>query len=87
VPADLEGLPHSLRDVAAGGAAMTPRVAMGRVRELRAQGAGLRVVRSVLTPREWEILELLSDGASMDDARAGRVATGRRSSLSCRRAA
>jgi DNA-binding NarL/FixJ family response regulator len=65
VPADLSGLAQALRSVAAGGAAIAPALAMGLVRELRvAHGAGLRVPRSLLTPREWDLLDVLCESAS-----------------------
>lgn len=59
-------LGDALRAVAAGGAAISPPLAMRLVEELRrvSDGSGLRPVKSALTPREWEVLDLLCGGAT-----------------------
>jgi len=59
-------LGEALRAVAAGGAALSPQLAMRMVEELRrvSDGSGLRPVKSALTPREWEVLDLLCAGAT-----------------------
>jgi DNA-binding NarL/FixJ family response regulator len=59
-------LARALRDVAGGGAALPPALAMRLVQRLRraSGGGGLRPVRSSLTRREWEVLDLICAGAS-----------------------
>jgi DNA-binding NarL/FixJ family response regulator len=63
---DAEQLPVALRAVLRGEAAVPRRLAASLVQELRRRGAPRltkldgRVVQ--LTPREWEVLELLCDG-------------------------
>src|SRR3954465_16038856 len=68
--AGVDALPRALRGAAAGEAVVSRRLAVGLV-DLRgrapADGAGLRPVRSRLTPREWEVLDLLCAGQSTDD--------------------
>ncbi len=64
---DLAPLARALRTVVVGGgAAITPAVAKRLVERLRAGEAaqGLRPVRSALTTREWEVLDLLCAGRS-----------------------
>jgi DNA-binding NarL/FixJ family response regulator len=64
-PADL---PHLVRRVARGEPVIPPWLLprlLQLVREV--PDAGWRPVRSRLTTREWEIVELLEDGASTDD--------------------
>jgi len=59
---DIGVLPRVLRDVAKGGAAVSRSFTAdlaGRLRELPAGGIGMRPVRSVLTTREWEIVDQL----------------------------
>jgi DNA-binding NarL/FixJ family response regulator len=62
---DLVELPRILEGVAAGDAALTPRIAAALIEELRKPpraGAGMRPVHSDLTQREWEVLDLLESG-------------------------
>jgi len=61
-----QALARALRDVAGGGAALPPALAMGLLLRLRkaSDGGGLRPVRSSLTRREWEVLDLICAGAS-----------------------
>ena len=67
---ELGVLPRALRAALAGQAAISRRLAMRIVKQLReapAGGVGLRPVRSSLTDREWEVLDLLCAGSSTDD--------------------
>jgi NarL family two-component system response regulator LiaR len=67
---ELTSLPRALRGSIDGEAAISRRLAMQLIRQYRsapAGGTGLRPVRSKLTGREWEVLDLLSGGASNDD--------------------
>ena len=63
-------LPRVLRGVAFGEAAISRRLAMLVVEADRRSpraGAGLRPVRSPLTDREWEVLDLLASGARTEE--------------------
>jgi NarL family two-component system response regulator LiaR len=67
---ELASLPRALRGSLAGEAAISRRLAMQLVQHYRsvpAGGTGLRPVRSKLTNREWEVVDLLSDGATTDE--------------------
>jgi NarL family two-component system response regulator LiaR len=67
---ELGVLPRALRAALAGQAAISRRLAMRIVKQLReapAGGVGQRPVRSSLTDREWEVLDLLCAGSSTDD--------------------
>jgi two-component system, NarL family, response regulator LiaR len=73
---ELDSLPRALRGALEGEAAISRRLAMQLVERLRAApsgGAGLRPVRSRLTDREWEVLDLLSSGATTDEIARGLV--------------
>jgi DNA-binding NarL/FixJ family response regulator len=66
----LASLPRALRSTVEGEAAISRRLAMQLVQHFRTAptaGMGLRPVRSELTDREWEVLDLLSGGASNED--------------------
>jgi two-component system, NarL family, response regulator LiaR len=66
----LDPLPEALRCARAGHAVVSPRLTMRlieRMRRVREDGTGIRPVRSALTPREWEILDLLCQERSTDD--------------------
>jgi DNA-binding NarL/FixJ family response regulator len=68
--AGVDALPRALRGAAAGEALVSRRLTMrlvDTIRRTRADGAGIRPVRSRLTPREWEVLDLLCDGQSTDE--------------------
>ena len=60
--ASVEALPRAVRGVHAGEAGFS-RLLLGRMvnelQSLQAGGIGVRPVRSPLTPREWEVLDLL----------------------------
>jgi two-component system, NarL family, response regulator LiaR len=64
---DVDSLPRALRAVGAG-EVLVPRrltgVLVDAVRRMREDGTGLRPVRSPLTAREWEVLDLLCHGLS-----------------------
>jgi DNA-binding NarL/FixJ family response regulator len=67
---ELESLPRVLRSTVDGEAAISRKLAMQLVRHYRSApsgGPGLRPVRSKLTSREWEVLDLLCGGATTDD--------------------
>jgi two-component system, NarL family, response regulator LiaR len=67
---ELTSLTRALRGSLAGEAAISRRLAMQLIRHYRSAptgGPGLRPVRSNLTGREWEVLDLLSGSASNDD--------------------
>ncbi|HEY3946851.1 MAG TPA: response regulator transcription factor [Solirubrobacteraceae bacterium] len=70
---DLNVLPRVLRDVADGGAAisrsLTAELAR-RLRELPDAPVGMRPVKSVLTTREWEIVDQLCLGRSTSEIAA-----------------
>jgi DNA-binding NarL/FixJ family response regulator len=67
---ELASLPRALRASIDGEAAISRRLAMFLVEHYRSAptgGMGLRPVRSDLTDREWEVLDLLSGGANTED--------------------
>jgi NarL family two-component system response regulator LiaR len=62
----LEILPRIVRSLAGGEAVVTRRLTMRlveRLREMPETGTGLRPVRSALSSREWEVLDLICAGA------------------------
>jgi two-component system, NarL family, response regulator LiaR len=64
---ELGSLAHAVEGVMAGEAAISRALAgllIDHVRELSTRLAGMRPVRSPLTTREWEVLDLLRQGAS-----------------------
>jgi NarL family two-component system response regulator LiaR len=68
--ADVTQLPATLARVAAGEAAVDPRLAAALIDELRKpphQGPGSRPVDSALTDREWAVLDLLDTGLEASD--------------------
>lgn len=67
---DLTVLPRVLRDVAEGGAAVSRTLTADlarRLRELPEAPVGMRPVKSVLTTREWEVLDQLCLGLSTSE--------------------
>jgi two-component system, NarL family, response regulator LiaR len=67
---DLETLPRVVRGAMLGEAAISRRLAMALVESHRRPprvGVGLRPVRSELTDREWEVLDMLSGGARTEE--------------------
>lgn len=67
---DIAALPRALRGIKAGEAAISRQLTMRlvqRFRRTRTDGAGMRPVQSVLSGREWEVLDHLCSGASTDD--------------------
>lgn len=66
---DVIELAAMLEGVAAGEPALTPKVTAQLIEELRAlpaAGRGMRPVRSDLTSREWEVLDMLAAGYTPD---------------------
>jgi DNA-binding NarL/FixJ family response regulator len=67
---ELEALPRAVKGVVSGEAAISRRLTMSVIEELRKTpqvGPGLRPTVSELTPREWQVLDLLTTGASTAD--------------------
>ena len=65
-----ESIPRALRAAHDGEAIVSRRMTARLVeamRRTRADGAGIRPVRSPLTGREWEVLDLLCQGLSTDE--------------------
>jgi two-component system, NarL family, response regulator LiaR len=67
---ELDSLPRAIKGVLDGEAAVSRRLTMRVLDELRrapALGPGMRPTVSELTPREWQVLDLLTTGASTAD--------------------
>src|SRR3954466_5931622 len=67
---ELDALPRAVNGVLAGEAAVSRRLSMRVIDELRKTpmlGPGIRPTVSELTPREWQVLDLLTTGASTAD--------------------
>jgi two-component system, NarL family, response regulator LiaR len=67
---ELGSLPRALRGAVEGEAAISRQLAMSLVQHYRRApnaGMGLRPVRSKLTDREWEVLDLLTSGARTEE--------------------
>jgi DNA-binding NarL/FixJ family response regulator len=67
---ELEALPRAIKGVLRGEAAVSRRLSMRVIDEMRkapAMGPGIRPTVSALTPREWQVLDLLTTGASTAD--------------------
>jgi two-component system, NarL family, response regulator LiaR len=66
---DVDVLPQALQGALSGEAAISRRLSMKLVEQLRRapEGAGgMRPVKSVLTPREWEVIDLLAESKTTD---------------------
>jgi two-component system, NarL family, response regulator LiaR len=66
----IEALPRALRGAKQGEAVVSRALTMRLIEGLRRvseDGAGMRPIRSPLTPREWEVLDLLCQERSTDD--------------------
>jgi two-component system, NarL family, response regulator LiaR len=66
---DIDTLPRALVGVVGGEAAISRRMSMRLVEQLRRSpegGTGLRPVRSPLTQREWEVVDLLAEHLSTE---------------------
>ena len=66
----VEALPRALHCAKAGEAVITRRLTMRLIEDLRTvrqDSSGLRPIRSQLTSREWEVLDLLCQELSTDD--------------------
>jgi DNA-binding NarL/FixJ family response regulator len=67
---DLRALPQTLRDVAKGGAAVSRTLTadiVRRIRDLPEAPLGMCPVKSVLTTREWEVIDQLCLGHSVTE--------------------
>jgi DNA-binding NarL/FixJ family response regulator len=67
---ELDALPRAVNGVISGEAAISRRLTMRIVDELRTtppMGPGMRPTVSELTPREWQVLDLLTTGSSTAD--------------------
>jgi DNA-binding NarL/FixJ family response regulator len=65
--ADIASICRALAVVASGSAIISPEltgVLIDRLRRAPVSGSGIRPVKSPLTDREWEVLDLLCDGAT-----------------------
>jgi two-component system, NarL family, response regulator LiaR len=66
---DIEALPRALRGVVEGEAAISRQMGMRLVEHLRSTptgATGMRPVKSPLTPREWEVIDLLYEGMTTE---------------------
>jgi two-component system, NarL family, response regulator LiaR len=76
---DVDVLPQALRGALEGEAVISRRLGMRLVEQLRSAptGArGLRPVKSPLTPREWEVIDLLDEGKTTDQIAETLVVSG-----------
>jgi two-component system, NarL family, response regulator LiaR len=67
---DVDVLPQALEGARGGEAAISRRLSMQLIEELRRAPeptAGMRPVKSPLTPREWEVIDLLYEGKTTDE--------------------
>lgn len=73
---DIEALPRALKGAMVGEAAISRTMGTMLIEQLRraparANGNGLRPVRSSLTAREWEVLDLLCERSTIDEIAHG----------------
>jgi DNA-binding NarL/FixJ family response regulator len=76
---DAEILPQAVRGVLQGEAVISRRLSMRLVEHLRVApegSSGLRPVRSPLTPREWEVVDLLAERKTTEQVAAELVLSG-----------
>lgn len=76
---DVDVLPQALRGALEGEAVISRRLGMRLVEQLRSASAGargLRPVKSPLTPREWEVIDLLDEGKTTDQIADSLVVSG-----------
>jgi DNA-binding NarL/FixJ family response regulator len=67
---DVDVLPQALEGAREGQAAISRRLSMQLIEELRRvpePARGMRPVKSPLTPREWEVIDLLYEGRTTDE--------------------
>jgi DNA-binding NarL/FixJ family response regulator len=67
---DLRAIPHAIEAVCRGEAVISPRMSrlvLDELRRTRQGSIGMRPVHSVLTPREWEVLDLLANKVSTEE--------------------
>jgi NarL family two-component system response regulator LiaR len=67
---DVDVLPQALEGAREGQAAISRKLSMHLIEELRRAPeptAGMRPVKSPLTPREWEVVDLLYEGRTTDE--------------------
>jgi DNA-binding NarL/FixJ family response regulator len=67
--ADIEALPRALEGVRSGEAAVSRKMTKRLIERLRnapSGATGMRPVKSPLTPREWEVIDLLQSGKSTE---------------------
>ena len=67
--ADIEALPRALEGARAGEAAVSRKMTKRLIERLRnapSGATGMRPVKSPLTPREWEVIDLLQSGKSTE---------------------
>ena len=67
---DIEALPRALEGARSGEAAVSRKMTKRLIERLRhapSGATGMRPVKSPLTPREWEVIDLLQSGKSTDE--------------------
>jgi two-component system, NarL family, response regulator LiaR len=67
---DIDALPQAMRGASTGEAVISRQLGMRLIEHLRRApdgGTGMRPVKSPLTPREWEIIDLLVESRTTDE--------------------